>query len=154
MAPWRWAAARWSPSGSATPSSAHTVVHLEVEPDEAWRRASGRGRPLARDRGRFDQLHADRAALYESIANATIPPAGREAVRRALPALRALQRARDAGARELRMVWASTRSRDYPVFFGRGAMAAVPIHPVDGRTLRRYRRQRGSAPPGRRPERR
>src|ERR687887_421641 len=29
----------------------HTVVHLEVEPGEAWRRASGKGRPLARDRG-------------------------------------------------------------------------------------------------------
>ncbi len=31
----------------------HTVVHLEVEPDEAWRRATGKGRPLARDRGRL-----------------------------------------------------------------------------------------------------
>src|SRR6266540_4086640 len=41
----------------------HTVVHLEVEPDEAWRRASGKGRPLARDRGRFAQLHGDRVAL-------------------------------------------------------------------------------------------
>ncbi len=113
----------------------HTVVHLEVEPDEAWRRASGRGRPLARDRGRFDQLHADREALYESIADATIPPTGREAVRRALPALKALHRARAAGATDLRMVWAPTHSRDYPVFFGRGAMAAVPIHPADGRTF-------------------
>ena len=114
---------------------AHTVVHLEVEPDEAWRRAAGRGGPLARDRGRFDQLHSDRAAVYESIAHATIPPSGRDAVRRALPALRALHRARGAGARGLRMVWAPTRSRDYPVFFGRGAVAAVPIHPVDGRTF-------------------
>jgi len=113
----------------------HTVVHLEVAPEEAWRRAAGKGRPLARDRGRFEQLHADRTGLYESIAHATIPPAGREAVRRALPALRALHRARSAGATGLRMLWAPTRSRDYPVFFGRGAMGAVPIHPVDGRTF-------------------
>ncbi len=42
--------------------AAHTVVHLEVDPGEAWRRATGKGRPLARDRGRFEQLHADRAA--------------------------------------------------------------------------------------------
>ncbi len=35
----------------------HTVIHLEVDPEDAWRRASGKGRPLARDRGRFDQLH-------------------------------------------------------------------------------------------------
>jgi shikimate kinase/3-dehydroquinate synthase len=114
---------------------AHTVVHLEVEPEEAWRRAAGRGRPLARDRGRFEQIHADRASLYASVAHATIPPASRDAVRRALPALRALHRARAAGADGLRMVWAPTRSRDYPVFFGRGAVQAVPIHPVDGRTF-------------------
>ena len=31
----------------------HTVVHLEVRPEQAWRRASGKGRPLARDRARF-----------------------------------------------------------------------------------------------------
>ncbi len=115
--------------------ASHTVVHLEVTPDAAWRRAAGKGRPLARDRGRFEQLHADRRALYESIAHATIPPAGREAVRRALPALKALHRARVAGAVGLRMLWAPTHSRDYPVFFGRGAMRAVPIHPVDGRTF-------------------
>ena len=30
----------------------HTVVHLEIDPDDAWRRASGKGRPLARDPGR------------------------------------------------------------------------------------------------------
>ena len=113
----------------------HTVVHLEVEADEAWRRASGRGRPLARDRGRFDQLHADRGALYESIAHAVLPPAGRDISRRALPALQAMHRARANGAGDLRMVWARARSGDYPVFFGRGALAAAPIHPTDGRTF-------------------
>ncbi|HEX6582944.1 MAG TPA: shikimate kinase, partial [Thermoleophilaceae bacterium] len=55
--------------------ASHTVVHLEVEPEEAWRRASGKGRPLARDRGRFAQLHGDRAAVYESVADAVLPPA-------------------------------------------------------------------------------
>ncbi|MEJ7818045.1 MAG: shikimate kinase, partial [Thermoleophilaceae bacterium] len=113
----------------------HTVVHLEVEADEAWRRASGRGRPLARDRGRFDQLHADRGALYESIAHAVLPPAGRDISRRALPALQAMHRARANGAGDLRMVWARARSGDYPVFFGGGAWAAAPIHPTDGRTF-------------------
>ena len=38
----------------------HVTVHVEVDPDTAWRRATGRGRPLARDRGRFDALHAER----------------------------------------------------------------------------------------------
>ena len=54
----------------------HTVVHLDVDPDDAWRRASGKGRPLARDRARFDQLHVDRLATYESLADALLPPAG------------------------------------------------------------------------------
>jgi shikimate kinase/3-dehydroquinate synthase len=107
----------------------HTVVHLEVEPEEAWRRASGKGRPLARDRGRFDQLHADRAAVYESVADAIVPPGERDAVRHALPALRALEGA-PAGTR---LVWAASASGDYPVFLGRGLIEAGFFHPPDGR---------------------
>jgi len=84
----------------------HTVVHLEVDPDEAWRRASGKGRPLARDRGRFDQLHGDRGAIYESVADAVLPPGDRDALRRALPALRALESAPGG----TRLVWASAAS--------------------------------------------
>ena len=111
--------------------AAHTVVHLEVEPDEAWRRASHRGRPLARDRGRFDQLHRDRAALYESVADALLPPADRDAVRHALPALRALDSAPDG----TRLVWASAASGEYPVFLGPGLIESGFFHPTDGRRL-------------------
>jgi shikimate kinase/3-dehydroquinate synthase len=107
----------------------HTVVHLEVSPAEAWRRASGKGRPLARDRGRFEQLHGDRAALYESVAQAVLPPGDRDALRRALPALRALAGA-PAGTR---LVWASATSGEYPVFLGRGLIEAGFFHPGDGR---------------------
>jgi shikimate kinase/3-dehydroquinate synthase len=107
----------------------HTVVHLEVDPDEAWRRASGKGRPLARDRGRFDQLHGDRVALYESVADALLPPGDRDALRRALPALRALESAPGG----TRLVWASAGSGEYPVFLGRGLIAAGFFHPGDGR---------------------
>jgi shikimate kinase/3-dehydroquinate synthase len=109
----------------------HTVVHLEVEPDEAWRRASGKGRPLARDRGRFEQLHGDRASLYESVADAMLPPGDRDALRRALPALRALDDA-PAGTR---LIWASSSSGEYPVFLGRGLMEAGFFHPPDGRRI-------------------
>ena len=107
----------------------HTVVHLEVEPDEAWRRATGKGRPLARDRGRFDQLHADRRAVYESLAHAVLPPAGRDAARRALDGLLALRDARAAGLGDIRMVWAQTQSGDYPVFVGRGIISHGFFHP-------------------------
>jgi shikimate kinase/3-dehydroquinate synthase len=109
----------------------HTVVHLEVDPEEAWRRASGRGRPLARDRGRFAQLHGDRAALYESVADAVLPPGDRDALRRALPALRALERAPGG----TRLVWAAASSGDYPVFLGNGLIEAGFFHPEDGRRL-------------------
>ena len=107
----------------------HTVVHLEVEPEEAWRRASGKGRPLARDRGRFDQLHGDRVALYESVADALLPPGDRDTIRRALPALRALE----AAPSGTRLVWASASSGEYPVFLGRGLIADGFFHPADGR---------------------
>jgi shikimate kinase/3-dehydroquinate synthase len=107
----------------------HTVVHVEVEPEEAWRRASGRGRPLARDRGRFAQLQREREALYESVADAVIPSGG--AARAALPALLAL---RDAPAGVL-LLWAATASGDYPVFLGGGLIASGFFHPPSGRRL-------------------
>ncbi|HWH44852.1 MAG TPA: bifunctional shikimate kinase/3-dehydroquinate synthase [Thermoleophilaceae bacterium] len=106
----------------------HTVVHLEVDPDDAWRRASGRGRPLARDRARFDQLHRDREALYESVADAVVPRHEREEVRHVVPALLALEGA-PAGTR---LAWAPVESGAHPVFFGEGAAGAIR-HPSDGR---------------------
>jgi shikimate kinase/3-dehydroquinate synthase len=107
----------------------HTVVHLEVGVDDAWRRASGRGRPLARDRGRFAQLHDDRQALYEAAAHVTLPPAERSAVRHAVPALQALAHAPSG----TRLVWAGAESGSYPVFFGRGLLGATFFWPADGR---------------------
>jgi shikimate kinase/3-dehydroquinate synthase len=111
----------------------HTVVHLEVEPGQAWRRATGKGRPLARDRGRFDQLHADRRAVYESVAHAVLPPAGRDVARRSLGALVALREARADGLDGLRMVWAQAGSGDYPVFVGRGLIRHGFFHPDGAR---------------------
>ena len=50
----------------------HTVVMLDVDEPTAWRRAGGKRRPLARDRERFAALHAERAPLYESLADAVL----------------------------------------------------------------------------------
>ena len=107
----------------------HTVVHLEIATADAWRRASNKGRPLARDPDRFAQLHRDRATLYETVADAVIPPADRDALRRALPFLRALGEA-PAGTR---LVWASAESGAYPVYFGRGLIASGFFPPLAGR---------------------
>ena len=107
----------------------HTVVLVEVSPEEAWRRASGSARPLARDPGRFAQLHADRSALYEAVADAVVPPGERELLRRVLEALLAL-RAAPPGSR---LVWASSASGDYPVFLGRGLLRSGFFFPEVGR---------------------
>jgi shikimate kinase/3-dehydroquinate synthase len=105
----------------------HTVVYLEVEPDVAWRRASGKGRPLARDETRFAELHEQRRPVYESVADVIVPPGPRAGAVRVLPALSGLAQA-PAGAR---LVWASARSGEYPVFFGRGLVEAGFMWPVD-----------------------
>ena len=110
----------------------HTVVQLGVGAEDAWHRAAGKGRPLARDRGRFDELHEQRDSLYESVADALLPPNGRETARRALPALVALRDARAAGIDGLRLIWAEAASGAYPVFFGRGLVERGFLYP-DGR---------------------
>jgi shikimate kinase/3-dehydroquinate synthase len=97
----------------------HTVVHLDVEPDAAWQRAGGR-RPLARDRRRFDELHASRAPLYEALADAVVPHADREAVRAAIPAIRSLAEA----PRDTKLVWAKSASGAYPVYAGPGLLGS------------------------------
>jgi shikimate kinase / 3-dehydroquinate synthase len=107
----------------------HVVVHLEVDPEDAWRRASGKGRPLARDVGRFRELYEQRRPLYDSISDAVLPPSDRGAVLRALPAIHAL---REAPA-STRLVWARTASADYPVFLGRGLLTSGFFFPAGGR---------------------
>jgi shikimate kinase/3-dehydroquinate synthase len=102
----------------------HTVVLLDVEPDTAWQRAGGR-RPLARDRRRFDELLAQRAPLYERLADAILPATRRETVRAALPAVRAL---RDAPA-GTKLIWAESASGSHPVLIGDG-LARMPVEGV------------------------
>ena len=74
----------------------HTVVLLDVDVETAWRRAGNKRRPLARDRERFVALHAERAPLYDSLADAVLLDSSREEVRQAVPAA-ALARARARG---------------------------------------------------------
>ena len=107
----------------------HTVVQLEVDPADAWRRASGGGRPLARDQSRFEQLHDDRRPLYAAVADAVMPPGGRDAIRAALPALTALADAPPG----TKLVWAGADSGAYPVFFGDGLIASDFFFPREGR---------------------
>jgi shikimate kinase/3-dehydroquinate synthase len=109
----------------------HVVVLLEVTADAAWRRVGSR-RPLARDPERFAALLADRTPLYESLADAVLPQARADAVRRAVPAVTALLEA-PAGTR---LQWAHSASGDYPVYVGEGLLArAARLTGRRGRTF-------------------
>ena len=46
------------------------TVHLEVDPDAAWARAAGGGRPLAQDESEFHALYERRREIYDAVANA------------------------------------------------------------------------------------
>jgi shikimate kinase / 3-dehydroquinate synthase len=112
----------------------HLVVALEVEPEEAWRRCAGDGRPLARDRRSFDALHAERAPTYLDAADAVLPAQADEgALRRALPALEALRAELERKPGRLRLVWATSASRDYPVLVGDGLLGRGVLLPAHGR---------------------
>jgi shikimate kinase/3-dehydroquinate synthase len=46
------------------------TVLLEVDPDEAWRRVEGSGRPLAAEEASFRELFDHRAPIYRGLADA------------------------------------------------------------------------------------
>ncbi len=46
------------------------TVYVEVEPDVAWERVRGQGRPLAREEGSFRALYDERRPLYLDAADA------------------------------------------------------------------------------------
>jgi shikimate kinase/3-dehydroquinate synthase len=107
----------------------HTVVWLQVDAGEAWRRASGDGnRPLAQDRESFDRLLTERTPLYESLAGAIVMQGDEETAARALPSLRALPELPP----RTRLLWASSASGDYPVFVGPGLLG-TDWWPLEGR---------------------
>jgi len=106
----------------------HVVVLCEITPATAWSRASGRGRPLARDRAAFDALYRERLAIYERLADAFLPEASWSRLPQALGHLLALADA-PAGTR---LVWARSASGDYPVLLGRGVLGGVDW-PAPGR---------------------
>ena len=108
----------------------HTVVLLDVDAETAWQRCRS-GRPLARDRDRFEALHAERAPLYTGLADAILPADRRDEVRRALPAIRAL----GAAPPGTKLLWAG----EYPVFVGDGLLGAGHW-PLRGQALPRHRR--------------
>ena len=96
----------------------HVVVWLELDAGEAWRRIAHSDRPLARSEEDVARLFEVRQPLYEELADAVVPVRDRGVVARALPSILALEEL-PAGTR---LLWASSRSGEYPVFAGRGLL--------------------------------
>jgi shikimate kinase/3-dehydroquinate synthase len=92
----------------------HVVVWLEIDAPEAWRRIEDTERPLATSQGDVELLLAERLPLYEGLADAVVPMSDIEAVGRALPAIQALAEMPE----ETKLLWASSRSGDYPILVG------------------------------------
>jgi shikimate kinase/3-dehydroquinate synthase len=106
----------------------HTVVLLEIDAAEAWRRIEGTERPLATSEADVEALLAERAPLYEELADAVVPTADKRVVERALPAIQALAGMPDG----TRLLWASSASGDYPVSVGRDLLG-TEWWPLEGR---------------------
>lgn len=92
----------------------HIVVLLEIDAATAWRRIDGTERPLATSEEDVARLLAERLPLYEELADAVVPVADREVVARALPAIQALVEMPEG----TKLLWASSRSGDYPILVG------------------------------------
>jgi shikimate kinase/3-dehydroquinate synthase len=106
----------------------HTVVLLEIDAAEAWRRIEGTERPLATSEEDVARLLAERAPLYEELADGVVPTRDLGVVARALPAIQAL--AEMPGGTKL--LWASSQSGDYPILVGSGILGTA-WWPLEGR---------------------
>jgi shikimate kinase / 3-dehydroquinate synthase len=100
----------------------HVVVWLQVDATRAWQRISHSDRPLADSRGGIESLLEERLPLYESLADAVIPPGDRGVLNRVMPSLLALAQLPNG----TKMLWASSASGEYPVFVGPGLLGSGP----------------------------
>ena len=105
-----------------------TVVWLDVDVDEAWRRVADGGglRPLASDPARFEQLHARRAPVYEEVADVIVPASRSREIGRVLSTLEGVPRSRRpraVGGQPARRTTRSTSARDSSASTGSGRRA-------------------------------
>jgi shikimate kinase/3-dehydroquinate synthase len=96
----------------------HTVVWLQVDAAEAWRRIAHSDRPLAGSAEDVSALLDTRLPLYEELADAVVPMGDHQIIRRALPMIRQLAEL-PAGTK---LLWASAPGGEYPVLVGRGLL--------------------------------
>ncbi len=106
----------------------YLVVWIDVDPDTAWARVEGSGRPLASDHDSFKRLYEQRETVYAGLAHVTVPAERSEQMPAVLRALEGLPQS-------TRMLWAASASGDYPAYIGPGVLAGGRFWPphVGGR---------------------
>ncbi len=92
----------------------HIVAWLQIDAEEAWRRIEGSDRPLARSAADVAELLEVRLPLYEQLADAVLPAGDPGQTARALPSIQALANLPTG----TKLLWAASRSGEYPVFVG------------------------------------
>lgn len=96
------------------------VAWCRIGESAAWARCEGTARPLARNRAEFSRRLAEREPLYEQLADAVLTDGGEAMARKAAPWLRAT-----ADLQGGRLVWARSRSGEYPAIVAAGAPALL-----------------------------
>ncbi len=104
----------------------HLVVWMDVDVETAWKRCSSGTRPLAQDRGRFEQLFREREPIYSGLADVVVPSSRMDEMSRVLSWVEAMPNA-------TKMLWAANGSGDYPAYIGRGLLGGFWPQPVSGR---------------------
>jgi shikimate kinase / 3-dehydroquinate synthase len=98
----------------------HVAAWCRIDPELAWQRSAGTGRPLARDRESFERLYRERLPLYREVARAVLPEGGAGIGGRAAPWLDALRKLPG-----VRVAWARSTSGEYPAAVGEGALGLL-----------------------------
>jgi shikimate kinase / 3-dehydroquinate synthase len=103
--------------------AAHITVWIDVDPDVAWARCQGSGRPLAADQGRFEHLYAEREPVYSALADVVVPYRCSGAMGEVLAAMERVP----AG---VHVQWASSDSGNYPAYIGPGLLEPLRFWPA------------------------
>jgi shikimate kinase/3-dehydroquinate synthase len=101
----------------------HLVVWIDIDPETAWRRCQGTGRPLAADQTRFEGLHAEREPVYAAAADLVVPHERSRAMGEILAAVEGMPG-------DVKLLWAASASGDYPAYIGRGLLAEHRFWPA------------------------
>jgi shikimate kinase/3-dehydroquinate synthase len=94
----------------------HRAVWLDIDVEEAWRRAAGPQRPLASDEQLFRALHAEREPIYLAAADAIVPDGAD--LDRVTGALRDFDQLPEG----TRLLW--SLAGQHPVWLGRGVLGS------------------------------